>query len=76
MQLGIHSQVYIILMHGLQVPLSWFTHGLATSYLEGCNVFTAAVSTPPNCMGHSLLHVGFSWEVSGHLLVFMVSLVL
>ena len=28
---------------------------LATSYLEGCNVLTAAVSTPPNCMGHSLL---------------------
>ena len=29
--------------------------GLATSYLEGCNVLTAAVSTPQNCMGHSLL---------------------
>ena len=32
-----------------------FTHGLATSYLEACNFLTAAVSTPPNCMGHSLL---------------------
>jgi photosystem II P680 reaction center D2 protein len=34
---------------------SWFTHGLAGSYLEGCNFFTAAVSTPLDCMGHSLL---------------------
>lgn len=37
---------------------SWFTHGLATSYIEGCNWLTAAVSTPANCMGHSLL---FLW---------------
>lgn len=34
---------------------SWFTHGLATSYLEGCNFLTAAASTPANSMGHSLL---------------------
>ena len=34
---------------------SWFTHGLATSYLEGCNFLTTAVSTPPNSLGHSLL---------------------
>lgn len=34
---------------------SWFTHGLASSYIEGCNFLTAAVSTPANCMGHSLL---------------------
>jgi len=34
---------------------SWFTHGLASSYLEGCNFITAAVSTPANCIGHSLL---------------------
>jgi photosystem II P680 reaction center D2 protein len=34
-----------------------YTHGLATSYLEGCNVLTAAVSTPPNSLGHSLLFV-------------------
>ena len=34
---------------------SWFTHGLASSYLEGCNFISAAVSTPANCMGHSLL---------------------
>jgi photosystem II P680 reaction center D2 protein len=34
---------------------SLFSHCLATSYLEGCNFLTAAVSTPLNCMGHSLL---------------------
>lgn len=34
---------------------SLFTHCLASSYLEGCNFLTAAVSTPLNCMGHSLL---------------------
>mmetsp|Transcript_88974 Transcript_88974/g.265434 ORF Transcript_88974/g.265434 Transcript_88974/m.265434 type:complete len:358 (-) Transcript_88974:12-1085(-) len=40
---------------GTTFVTSWFTHGLATSYLEGCNFLTAAVSTPANCMGHSLL---------------------
>ena len=34
---------------------SWYSHGLASSYLEGCNVFTAAVSTPPNSLGHAVL---------------------
>merc|ERR1712151_860376 len=34
---------------------SWYTHGLATSYLEGCNFLTAAVSTPANSIGHSLI---------------------
>jgi photosystem II P680 reaction center D2 protein len=34
---------------------SWFTHGLASSYLEGSNFLTAAASTPANAMGHSLL---------------------
>ena len=34
---------------------SWFTHGLSSSYLEGCNFITSAVSTPANCIGHSLL---------------------
>lgn len=28
---------------------------LASSFLEGCNVLTAAVSTPSNSMAHSLL---------------------
>ena len=40
---------------GTSFVTSWFTHGLATSYLEGCNFITAAVSTPSNCMGHSLI---------------------
>ena len=40
---------------GTSFVTSWFTHGLATSYLEGCNFLTASVSTPSNCMGHSLL---------------------
>jgi len=31
---------------GTTFVTSWFTHGLATSYLEGCNFLTAAVSTP------------------------------
>jgi photosystem II P680 reaction center D2 protein len=39
---------------GTTFVTSWYTHGLASSYLEGCN-FLSAVSTPPNCMGHSLL---------------------
>ena len=43
---------------------SWFTHGLASSYLEGCNFISAAVSTPANCMGHSLLLL---WGREGHL---------
>lgn len=34
---------------------AWFTHGLATSYLEGCNFLTASSSTPANSMGHSIL---------------------
>jgi len=36
---------------------SWYTHGLASSYIEGCNFLTAAVSTPANSLGHSLLFV-------------------
>ncbi len=40
---------------GTTFVTSWYTHGLASSYLEGCNFFTAAVSTPANSMGHSLL---------------------
>ena len=34
---------------------SWYTHGLASSYLEGANFLTAAASTPADSMGHSLL---------------------
>jgi photosystem II P680 reaction center D2 protein len=34
---------------------SWFTHSLASSYIEGCNFLTASVSTPSNSMGHALI---------------------
>jgi photosystem II P680 reaction center D2 protein len=40
---------------GTTFVTSWFTHALATSYLEGCNFLTASVSTPANSLGHSLL---------------------
>ena len=40
---------------GTSFVTSWYTHGLATSYLEGANFLTAAVSTPADVMGHSLL---------------------
>jgi len=50
---------------------SWFTHGLCSSYLEGCNFLTAAVSTPPNCMGHSFLLL-FGAESQGYLSRFLL----
>ena len=40
---------------GTTFVTSWYTHGLASSYLEGANFLTAAVSTPADVMGHSLL---------------------
>ncbi len=43
---------------GTTFVTSWYTHGLASSYLEGANFLTAAVSTPADAMGHSLLHFG------------------
>ncbi|MEO0456730.1 MAG: photosystem II D2 protein (photosystem q(a) protein) [Cyanobacteria bacterium P01_A01_bin.114] len=43
---------------GTSFVTSWYTHGLVTSYLEGCNFLTTAVSTPAESMGHSLL---FLW---------------
>jgi photosystem II P680 reaction center D2 protein len=51
---------------GTTFVTSWYTHGLATSYLEGCNFLTAAVSTPSNRIAHSLL---FLWgpEAQGNL---------
>ena len=42
-------------MTGTTFVTSWYTHGLASSYLEGCNFLTVAVSTPADSMGHSLL---------------------
>ena len=40
---------------GTTFVTSWYTHGLASSYLEGANFLTADVSTPADAMGHSLL---------------------
>ena len=40
---------------GTTFVTSIFTHGLGSSYLEGCNFLTAAVSTPAASMGHSLI---------------------
>ena len=61
---------------GTTFVTSWYTHGLASSYLEGANFLTAAVSTPADSMGHSLLLLwgpelreissgGANWVVSG-----------
>ena len=33
---------------GITFVTSWYTHGLASSFLEGCNFLTAAVSSPAN----------------------------
>ena len=49
--------VYLIISSwfmGTRFIFSWFTHYIASSYLEGCNFIRAAVSTPSNCMGHSV----------------------
>jgi photosystem II P680 reaction center D2 protein len=40
---------------GITYVTSWYTHGLASSFLEGCNFLTVAVSTPANALAHSLL---------------------
>lgn len=40
---------------GITYVSSWFTHIIGTSFIEGCNILTAAVSTPSNASGHSLL---------------------
>ncbi|MCD9641062.1 hypothetical protein HAX54_026884 [Datura stramonium] len=40
---------------GTTFVTSWYTHGLASSYLEGCNFLTAAVSTPANSLAHSVV---------------------
>ena len=59
---GLDSFFFPLLISQLVKPLtgtsfvtSWYTHGLASSYLEGANFLTAAVSTPADAMGHSLL---------------------
>ena len=68
---------------GTTFVTSWYTHGIASSYLEGANFLTAAVSTPGDAMGHSLmflwgpkhrvhLFVGYNSEDFGTLLHFTV----
>ena len=39
---------------GTRFIFYWFTIDLASSYLKGCNFIRAVVSTPSNCMGHSV----------------------
>ena len=64
---------------GITYISSWFTHVIGTSFLEGCNILTAAVSTPSNASGHSLLPVWGSeargdlprWFTLGGLWVFI-----
>ena len=48
---------------GISFVSSWFTHGLASSYIEGCNLLTSAVSSPANAFGHSLLLL---WGAESH----------
>jgi photosystem II P680 reaction center D2 protein len=43
---------------GTTFVTSWYTHGLASSYLEGANFLTVAVSSPADAFGHSIL---FLW---------------
>jgi photosystem II P680 reaction center D2 protein len=40
---------------GTTFVTSSYTHGLASSYMEGCNFLTSIVSTPTNSLAHSLL---------------------
>jgi len=49
---------------GITFVSSVYSHGLASSFLEGCNVLTAVVSTPSNSVGHSLLVI-WGPEASG-----------
>jgi len=57
---------------GITFVTSWYTHGLASSFLEGCNFLTAAVSTPANSMG--ILVYGLKLVDFGHLSPYMVLL--
>ena len=45
----------VAIFTGTTFVTSWYTHGLASSYLEGANFLTASVSTPADAMVHSLL---------------------
>ena len=56
---------------GTSFVTSRFTHGLASSYLEGCNALTVAVSTPSNAVGHSTLAL-WGPEAQGNLTRWLV----
>ncbi|MFS7898114.1 putative photosystem II [Helianthus anomalus] len=43
------------LFTGTTFVTSWYTHGLASPYLEGYNFLTTTFSTPANSLAHSLL---------------------
>jgi hypothetical protein len=62
---------------GTTFVTSWYTHGLASSYLEGCNFLTVAVSSPrtawdtPSCSSggqkpKATSPAGASWVGCGH----------
>ena len=53
---------------GITYITSWYSHGLTSSFLEGCNFLTVVVSTPPNCVSYSLM---FLWgpRVQGNILI-------
>ena len=76
---------------GTTFVTSWYTHGIASSYLEGANFLTAAVSTPGDAMGHSLMflwgpeaqgsfvrwcQLGGLWNFVAHYTVYLVLLAL
>jgi len=56
---------------GTTFVTSFFTHGLSSSYIEGANFLTAAVSSPANCLGHSLLLL-WGREARGSLLTWLL----
>jgi hypothetical protein len=64
----------VVGLQELTFVTSWYTHGLASSYLEGCNFLTAAVSSPANSMGHSLL-ILWGPEAQGNFTSYGVKLV-
>ena len=50
---------------------SWFTHALATSYLEGCNFLTGGVSTPSIYLCWRFVGIYcFSWALWDYSILF------
>ena len=40
---------------GITFVSGYYTHFIGSSFIEGCNILTVAVTTPSNSVGHSLL---------------------